>query len=69
MIEPLSGKPPERIVIRLRHPEGKPIQSVTVQGMPHTKFDPQKETITVEPANEAIIVRAEYTVSPFAPRK
>jgi hypothetical protein len=60
VIEPMSGESPARIVIRLRHPEGKPMQSVAVQGKPHTKFDPQKETVTIEPAKEAITVRAEY---------
>jgi hypothetical protein len=50
----------KKIVLRLRHPDGKPIQSVTVQGKPHTDFDPKKETITFTPADEKIIVRAQY---------
>jgi hypothetical protein len=57
----LSDKcPAKKVVLRLRHPEGKPIQSVTVQGKPHSDFDPQKETITLAPAGETIAVRAEY---------
>jgi hypothetical protein len=50
----------KKIVLRLRHPDGKPIQSVTVQGKPHTDFDPQKETITLAPADGTIEVRAMY---------
>jgi hypothetical protein len=50
----------KKIVLRLRHPEGKPIQSVTVQGKPHADFDPQKETITFAPEGGATIVRARY---------
>ena len=34
-----------KVVLRLRHPDGKPIKSVTVQGRKHTDFDP-RETIT-----------------------
>jgi len=50
----------KRIVIRLRHPEGKPIRSVTVQGKPHKDFDPQKETVTIAPSAGPIIVQAQY---------
>ena len=49
-----------KIVLRLRHPDGKPIQSVTVQGQPHKDFDPRKETITFEPSGQSVTVRAEY---------
>jgi hypothetical protein len=54
---PCSAK---QIVLRLRHPDGKPIQSVTVQGKPHTNFDPQKETITLAPTDRPITVIAKY---------
>ncbi len=50
----------KKIVLRLRHPEGKPMKSVTVQGKPHADFDPKKETITLEPADGKITVRAQY---------
>jgi hypothetical protein len=49
-----------KVVLRLRHPEGKPIRSVTVQGKPHTDFDPERDTIILDPTGEAIAVRAEY---------
>ena len=49
-----------RIVLRLRHAEGKPIRAVTVQGQPHPGFDPQRETITFEVTAPTIAVRAEF---------
>ena len=60
VIQPPVGEPPERIVVRLRHPDGKPMQSVTVQGKPHQHFDPQKETVTIAPSAGPITVRAQY---------
>ncbi len=50
----------KKVVLRLRHPDGKPMQSVTVQGEPHKDFDPRKETITLAPAGGTITVRAKY---------
>jgi len=60
VIEPHGPLSARRIVIRLRHPDGKPMQSVTVQGKPHKDFDPRKETVTIAPSTEAISVRALY---------
>jgi hypothetical protein len=59
-IEPPKERPPQKIVIRLRHPEGKPMRSVTVQGKPHKDFDPAKETVTLAPSAGPITVRAAY---------
>jgi len=47
-------------VIHLRHPEGKPMQSVTVQGKPHKDFDPKRETVTLEPTENKIVIEAKY---------
>ncbi len=49
-----------KVVLRLRHPQGKPMLSVTVQGKPHTDFDPRRETITLAPGNGEVVVRAAY---------
>ena len=38
-IEPPLRNPPECLVLRLRHPEGKPMRAVTVDGRPHVDFD------------------------------
>ncbi len=59
-IEPPQREPPARIVIRLRHPDGKPIRSVTVQGKRYDGFDPQKDTVSVATSEGSIVVRAQY---------
>ncbi|MCC6127323.1 MAG: NPCBM/NEW2 domain-containing protein [Pirellulales bacterium] len=60
VVEPPPQCSAKKIVLRLRHPEGKPMRSVTVQGRPHADFDPNKETITLEPSGGKIAVRAQY---------
>lgn len=59
-IEPPTRNPPDALVLRLRHPDGKPIRAVTVNGKRHGKFDPSKECITIKPTAGAVVVRAEY---------
>ena len=51
------------VVFRLRHPDSKRIQSVTVQGEPSADFDPRQETITLVPAGETMTVRVKYAAS------
>ena len=52
---------PADLVLRLRHPEGKLMRAVTVNGQPHTDFDPREETIRIVPDGAApIVVRASY---------
>ncbi|MEW6742068.1 MAG: hypothetical protein AB1486_04855 [Planctomycetota bacterium] len=48
------------IVIRLHHPDGQPMRSVTVPGEVHMDFDARQETVTLAPAGETIAVRAAY---------
>jgi hypothetical protein len=38
---------PQTIYLRLRHPEGKPIHSVTLNGRKYDRFDPGKEWIVL----------------------
>jgi hypothetical protein len=59
-IDPPTRGTPETIVLRIRHPEGKPIRAVTVNGKPHQDFDPAKEIISLTPSKERITLRAEY---------
>ncbi len=60
-IEPPARSAPKAIVLRLRHPDGKRLSTVTVNGQPHTDFDPQKETVRLIPdGTTAISVRASY---------
>jgi len=61
VIEPPRDNQPSRLVLRLRHPEGKPIRNVTVNGRRHRDFDPLREAITLLPSAEGkITVRAAY---------
>lgn len=53
-------KAPDVIVLRVRHPEGKPMRMVTVNGRPWTDFDAALETVRLKPANEPITVRVSY---------
>ena len=51
---------PPAIVVRLRHPEGKPMRSVSVNGQAHTDFDPARECVRVVPQGGAIWIVARY---------
>lgn len=60
-IEPPARSAPKFIVLRLRHPDGKPIRTMTVNGKAHRQFDPRAETIRILPATtKPIIVRTSY---------
>ena len=60
-IEPPTRSAPKAIVLRLRHPDGKAMRAATVNGQPHTDFDPQQETIRIIPeGTKPISVRASY---------
>jgi hypothetical protein len=60
VIQPPDRTPPKRIVIRIRHPEGKPIQAVTVNGQRHKEFDAKKETVSIAPTAGSINVQVQY---------
>jgi hypothetical protein len=49
-----------KVVLRLRHPEGKLMLSVTVKGKTHADFNPQKETISFIPNAETTTIQAKY---------
>jgi hypothetical protein len=60
-IEPPARSAPKAIVLRLRHPDGKTLRAVTVNGKAHADFDPKKETVRVIPdVTTPITVRASY---------
>jgi hypothetical protein len=59
-IDSPKRNPPEMLVIRLRHPEGKRMKSVTVNGKPHKDFEPDRECIRIRPTDGPITVRATY---------
>jgi len=51
---------PEKLVLRLRHPEGKQIRRVFINGNESRDFDPSKECVYIEPKTKRIQLRAEY---------
>ena len=67
-IDPPQRNPPKAIVLRVRHPEGKPIKAVLVNGEPTQDFDvekekekeKEKETVTLIPIASEMRVRVEY---------
>lgn len=59
-IDPPTRRPPVAIVLRLRHPDHAPIQSVTVDGVECLTFDAKDGTIWIEPRPTEISVRADY---------
>lgn len=59
-IDPPTRNAPKEIVMRLRHPEGQKMRSVTVTGAEHYSFDAAKETISVIPGAGRITIRAQY---------
>jgi hypothetical protein len=60
VIDPPSTLPPRRIVIRLRHPQEKPMKSVWVNGRIHENYEAEAETICLEPSGRQITIRVEY---------
>jgi hypothetical protein len=45
--DPPRRNPPKTIYVRVRHPEEKPIKSVTVNGKPYERFDVRKEWVVL----------------------
>jgi hypothetical protein len=60
VIQPPTRRPPARIVLRVRHPEGKPMRSVTVDARPHVDFDAAAQLVYVAPTGKSITVRINY---------
>lgn len=46
-VTPPERNRPQTIYVRLRHPEGKPMKSVTVNGQAWERFDPKKEWVVL----------------------
>jgi hypothetical protein len=52
---------PKRLIVRFRHPDAKPIRSVTVNGKDWSGFDVQKEWVVIEnPAGERCEIVTRY---------
>jgi hypothetical protein len=59
-VESPTRVPPKHVVIRLRHPEGKRIRSVFVDGKPHIDFDPAAEAIRLTAADGKRKLKVQY---------
>ena len=59
-VDPPTRTQPAAIVIRLRHPQGAQMKSVTVNGKPHKDFDPAKECVRIKSVTGRLAIRAEY---------
>jgi hypothetical protein len=57
-LTPPTRQSPDRIRIRLRHPDGAPIRSVTVDGRRHSRFT--RETIELREVRKPVEIRASY---------
>ena len=55
-----TRNPAKAVVLRLRHPEGKPMKSVTIDGKPWDRFDASRELITLPEKMKAGEVVARY---------
>jgi hypothetical protein len=55
-----TRNPPDRIRLRLRHPQGRPLSAVWVNGLPHQDFDPAREWIFLQPQPAQVEVHAYY---------
>jgi len=59
-IQPPDRTLPKTLVLRLRHPDGKPLRSVTINHRSSRQFDIAKECILIKPAVGSISVTARY---------
>ncbi|MBN1851379.1 MAG: NPCBM/NEW2 domain-containing protein [Pirellulales bacterium] len=59
-IEPPTREPPRCMILRVRHPNGESMRSVTVDGKSHRDFDPGKETVTLIPSGSTMHIRVDY---------
>jgi len=51
---PPRRDPPRKIYLRLRHPQGKPIKSVTLHGKDYDQFDAEREWIVLPGSLEGV---------------
>jgi hypothetical protein len=51
---------PEQLVVRLRHPKGRAIQSVQVDGREHRDYDAREQTIMLKPGPKPMTITVRY---------
>lgn len=60
VIQPPVRQPPAALVLRLRHPDGRRLRAVTLNGTPHRDFDPARNLIRLPPLRQELRLRAEF---------
>jgi hypothetical protein len=55
-----NRSPAKNVILRLRHPQAKPIKAVTVNGRPWKRFNPGKEVIELNGLTGKAVVIASY---------
>jgi|GEM_PF-3375296 hypothetical protein len=56
----MPRQPPRALVLRLRHPDGRPLRGATVDGAHRAVVSAADSTIRIGPARDPITVRAEF---------
>lgn len=59
-VEIPARRPAQTVLVRLRHPEQKPLRSVTVNGQPWSDFDAAKEVVRLHDVKGSVRVEAAY---------
>ncbi|MBN2311839.1 MAG: hypothetical protein JXR94_22865, partial [Candidatus Hydrogenedentes bacterium] len=59
-VEMPSRRPPRSVLLRLRHPTGAAIKSVTVNGEPWTDFDATREVVRLHDVGGSVSVVVAY---------
>ncbi len=57
---PPSRRPPKELWLRIRHPQGKPIRAVQINGKPWVRFDASKELVLLPTTGEKLNAVVEY---------
>ncbi len=52
--------PPDRLLVRFRHPTGRPIRAVSVDGAPHTAFDALTGDVSLPPSGGRCRISVTY---------
>ena len=55
-----SRQPPQRVLLRLRHPQASPIKSATINGQPWTAFNRDQELVELKGVSGKVTVIASY---------
>ncbi len=59
-IDPPTQHPPHEILVHVRRPTGQRIQSMLIDGRPHSDFDPQNEVIRLAAPAGPVTIRVAY---------